>query len=119
MKKYIASLIVIVDYVSLFSGCQQNKEDTVIQTTLGNLPKFINLPATLTEVKWQTEQLGGDNWSLTAMLKFTKADFDKIVSQSSKHETQRKRNSLARIFHKSPRIRVIVAKQFGRSSEKA
>ena len=97
MRTLCASLVIIVSAVLFVTGCQQNseshkekKEDIVIQTTLGNLPKFINLPATPTEVKWQTEQLGGDNWSLTAMLQFTKADFDKIVSQSSKHETPNK-----------------------------
>jgi hypothetical protein len=96
MKTLFARSIAIVGAVLLFASCHQNseshkeKEDTVIQNTLGNLPKFINLPATPTEVKWQTEQLGGDNWSLTAMLQFTKTDFDKIVSQSSKHETQSK-----------------------------
>jgi hypothetical protein len=34
--------------------------------------------------------LGGGNWSLTAMLEFTKTDFDKIISQYSKHETPNK-----------------------------
>lgn len=89
--------ILIISVSTLLSiGCQQNnespkeKEEIVIQTTLGNLPKFINLPATPIKVKWQTEQLGGDNWSLTAMLEFTKTDFDQIIGQSSKHETPNK-----------------------------
>ncbi len=96
MKKLFANLFVIVGTAILFTGCQQNseshkeEEDTALQTTLGNLPKFINLPATPTEIKWKTEQLGGDNWSLTVMLQFTKPDFDQIVSQSSKHKTQSK-----------------------------
>ena len=94
MKMLFASLIIAVGALLLIPGCQQNnenhkaKEETVIQTTLGNLPKFINLPATPIEVKWQTEELPHDNWSLTAMLQFNKSDFDKILSQSPQVEAQ-------------------------------
>ncbi|MCG6970005.1 MAG: hypothetical protein LJE85_09590 [Gammaproteobacteria bacterium] len=90
----LATILLVI--ASVTTGCQQNdqthhpQDKVMIQSTVGNLPKFINLPEIPIKVKWLTEQLDGDNWSLTAMLEFTKTDFDQIISQSSKHETPNK-----------------------------
>ena len=93
MKTNLLRLFTIaMALVAVISGCapdnQPNKpkDASVIQTSLGNLPKYINLPVTPTQVKWEAEQLRGDNWSLTAMLQFTQEEFDRILSQSKKQE---------------------------------
>ena len=93
---FLRLVAIAIALIAVTSGCvpdnqsSKPKDAIVIQTSLGDLPKFINLPATPTHVKWQTEQLNGDNWSLTAMLQFTKADFDRILSQSTKLDSQAK-----------------------------
>jgi hypothetical protein len=73
MKIAFPTFVFVIMAMVSITSCQQNsqtkqpKDKVVIYTTLGNLPKFIDLPTTPTVVKWQTETLQGDNWSLTVM----------------------------------------------------
>jgi hypothetical protein len=87
-------------------GCQQSsKEINTMKTAevhneLGNLPKLIAIPATPVEVKWQTETApGGNDWSLTAMLKFSESDFNKILNNSEKPETAIKAKVFKEYFY--------------------
>jgi hypothetical protein len=99
LRKFCFKLFLIIIYVIFttnLTACekkQNNKGTSKVNTNINEISKLINLPYRPISVSWQTTEIGDPNdmrvpgpadWSLDAVLLFSKSQVKDILSKSKK-----------------------------------
>jgi hypothetical protein len=105
----LANCLVLLLVTLLLLGCEEDmeteiKNEQVINTELGALPKLMSLPKIPEKVKWEIDENGEngdrDSGGLSALLYYTQENYDYIVNNSPSFESPGNVNLQADFYKK-------------------